>query len=310
MTHGCRLVLALGLAISFACGDTTRVPTPRPLPTPMEPRVPEPPEPSEELEPPDLIVGFTQDRIEIPEGNNASANVVIQSFRTDGFSANLMVEVGYVTASGNDVIVSDRVGIDSRTQEPVTTWVGMRALMDDVMEGEETFVIGLSLEGNSDDSLVVEYLTTEVEVAILDRPDVCSGIRIRATPPQTSDHPPNHCWAAYETNITVEVDGVAPTDMDFLSVGTFTGGNSEEEYSYVTILGAAAQWRATNRASESLRHDFLMRWEANRKPWEMRVHACAQEGRGPVLSCSNASCQVYAPGTSVPPPRTHDCYFP
>ena len=150
---GLRLLAACGLALSLAggagCGGTAGTDDLAPVPRLPPPEIPPPP-PLENT----VYIGFTQERIELVEGESAAVAVAFEPVFPRGSSGrwedaltfDLLVEVEPGSGSAADLAVSGavRVGDFTTVLQAGTVWLGLRALVDDAAELPETLRLRLS----------------------------------------------------------------------------------------------------------------------------------------------------------------------
>ena len=140
------LPLLLGALCGWGCDDSASPPLPAVAPPPPAPAPSPPPDPPEPEPDGDIVVGFSQDRIDIREGESIPVEVRFDAgtdLRSTWFhhlTIPLRVTVEDGSASADDVVVARRVGVYGlgfgRTA-PVSdvSLVPLRAREDGVSEG-------------------------------------------------------------------------------------------------------------------------------------------------------------------------------
>ena len=308
---GLRLLAACGLALSLAggagCGGTAGTDDLAPVPRLPPPEIPPPP-PLENT----VYIGFTQERIELVEGESAAVAVAFEPVFPRGSSGrwedaltfDLLVEVEPGSGSAADLAVSGavRVGDFTTVLQAGTVWLGLRALVDDAAELPETLRLRLSPALPEEFMTETQYplfeFTNEVlEVEVRDGggADRCRDVRISARPPRRASIDVwggDSCFRTnvYETEVTVEADRAEAVQLD-----------------RITSHGRISDWRVRFDGGR-VRHDLTLQWMPEEaRGWEMRVQPCASEAGGPTLVCTVDSCVVYPEGSRLPPTRRPPC---
>ena len=301
------LTFVLCALCAGACDDSAPLTTPPALPPPPPPTPPPPPPPPEpEPEPEgDIVVGFTQERIEIREGETILVEVgfdadnELDDFWFDELTVPLRVTVEAGTASPEDVVVARQVGVYGwglgRTP-PVSdvSFVPLRAREDGLSEPAETLRLRLATLTDPaetvpyGDEVRVAFTRREIEVVILDGDDRCSGVELTAAAPRRSKSGATCQQGIYQTDVTV----VSPI-RDFLRLDPDPRSR---------IIGIR-----TEPAGTGFRHELTVQWKLGFSEWDFRFRPCPDPGRGPALLCSNVACEVFAEGEPLPPPERPIC---
>ena len=309
---GLRLLAACGLACLLAggagCGGTAGTEDLAPVPRLPPPEIPPPP-PLEDT----VYLGFTQERIELVEGESAALAVAFEPVfprgvsggREDALTFDLLVEVEPGSGSAADVAVSGavRVGDFTYVLRAGTTWLGLRALVDELAEPPETLRLRLSpalpeeFQTERQYPTVFEFTNEVLEVELRDGggADRCRNVRISASPPRRASIDvlrADNCLdgTVYETEVTVEADRTEAVQLD-----------------RITSHGRISDWRVGFDGGR-VRHDLTLQWRPEEaRAWEMRVQPCASAAGGPTLVCTVDSCAVYPAGSRLPPTRRLPC---
>lgn len=280
-------------AVPIGCGENEPSPV---IPVLPPPRPPPPPPPSVDT----VYVGFAQDRIEITEGLETSADIDYDVYYADPpdprfdedryrFALEMIVEPG--SGSAGDLLETSAWIGHGFILEPGTTWIPLQALADGL--AEETEVLTLRMRPVQSEHRgyppAIEVVNPTLEVVIRDEAaaGVCSNVRIRGTRPRNIARPDGagSCPAGeFETRITLEADVGDPVYVD-------------RAPPYGRIYG----WRVASDGAR-IRHDLALQWSVVRT-WELRLEACPGSARGPTLVCTVEKCETYPAGAFIPPTR-------
>ena len=298
--------LLLVLAGAYGCGGDGGdpvSPAPPSLPPPRPSPVPQPPPPGAPRIN-TVYVGFATDRIEITEGQDATVDIEFEAYYAsppdptyiDGrFALDLRAVVEVGSASGEDLLVSGvPVGDPRLLMGKGTTWMAMRALPDDLVEGSETLKLRLEpapkpLFDGGNYPPAVEVTNGELEVVIHDASAAtgCSEVRFTATMPRRLLPPGSryrcHSWSPYETEVTVEANRGDALEL-------------ERSISY----GRIYDWRVETAGSR-IRHHLVLQWDPATTS-ELRMQACPLTGGSPTLVCTMESCEIFPAGSELPLP--------
>ena len=309
---GLRRLAGCGLALFLAgvagCEGTAGTEDLAPVPRLPPPEIPPPP-PLEDT----VYLGFTQERIELVEGESAAVAVAFEPVfprgargrYEDALTFDLLVEVEPGSGSAADLAVSGAVRVgDFRTVlRSGTVWLGLRALVDEVAESPETLRLRLvpalpeEFLTETQYPAVFEFTNEVLEVELRDGggADRCGDVRITAGPPRRASidvFGADSCLGGtvYETEVTVEADRAEAVQLD-----------------RITSHGRISDWRVEFDGGR-VRHGLTLQWQPEtRRAWEMRVQPCASAAGGPTLVCTVDSCVVYPEGSRLPPTRRPRC---
>lgn len=233
--------------------------------------------------------------IQVTEGESVAVPVHYEGLRMLE-SVTIGLAASYQTASAEDVLLAERLGIGSVAPgEAGTVELGLRALVDKVSEGRETLILRPVVWGSGLEPFV-RVREDEIEVVITDGPPACSGVTAQVGAPRlVSEFSPMEKpepWRyVYTTEVVVDFP-VAEVALEFL------GPPDHRRFASFWRTRTVNAWRV-ERLGDRVRHQMTVQWWAGflvPGPALLEMQLCGGPGYGRFIRCDPNRCGIYDEG--------------